>query len=221
MLLDAGSFQLECLAWMGFGHFLSILEFPLRPMFLEEVAEQYNYQTSSIVTRVGEFVLSLEDMVRLTGLRVTGRSVTGRVRLDYTVIMRDLVGSRIVMHGPHLLVISSAVHQIEDSFEMVTGPGVDADQQLRALTGPGVDADQQLQAFLLVLFEEVLFSHATSKLSTIFLPLLADLDQVEEYAWGAASLTHLYSTLFHFTDNNSRQLGGNLPFLQVNVVLAC
>ena len=53
---------------MGFGHFLSIPDFPSRLMFLEAVAERWNFRTSSIVTRASEFVLSLEDMVRLTGL---------------------------------------------------------------------------------------------------------------------------------------------------------
>ena len=187
---------------MGFGHFLSIPEFPLQPMFLEAVAERYNYQTSSIVMRAGEFVLSLEDMVRLTGLRVTSRSVTGRIRSDYTIMMRELVGSRVVMQGPRLLVTSSAIHQVEDS--------------RYTTTEPGIDTDQQLQAFLLVLLREVLFCQATSKLSTIFLCLLADLDRMGEYAWRAASLSHLYSVLFCFSDGCSCQLGGNLPFLQVN-----
>ena len=85
-------FQQERLGEMGFGPFLSIPDFPLRPMFLEAMAEWYNFRTSSIVTRVGVFVLSLEDMAQLTGLRVTGHPVTGRVRSDYTGMVRDRVG---------------------------------------------------------------------------------------------------------------------------------
>ena len=77
---------------MRFRQFLSIPDFPLRPMFLEAVAERWNFHTSSIVTRAGEFILSLEDMVRLTGLRVKGRSMTGRVRSDYSVLAQELVG---------------------------------------------------------------------------------------------------------------------------------
>ena len=77
---------------MGFEHFLSISDFSLRPMFLEAVAERWNFRTSSIVTRAGEFILSLEDMVRLTGLRVTGRPVTGQVCSDYSVLAWELVG---------------------------------------------------------------------------------------------------------------------------------
>ena len=103
------------------------------------------------------------------------------------------------MSRHQLLVITSAVCWVSDLATTVTEPNVEANQQLRA--------------FLLVLFGEVLFSHASSKLSAIFLPLLADLDRVGEYAWGATSLAHLYSTLFRFTDGSSHQLGGNLPFL--------
>ena len=77
---------------MGFGHFLSILDFPLRSMFLEAVAERWNFRTSSIVTRAGEFILSLEDRVRLTGLWVTSRLVTGQVLSDYSVLAWELVG---------------------------------------------------------------------------------------------------------------------------------
>ena len=96
-------------------------------MFLEAVAEQYNYRTSSIVTRAGKFVLSLEDMVRLTGLQVTGRPVTGLVHSNYTVMMRELVGSQVVMHGPRLLVTSSAVQRVEDSLETATESAADVD----------------------------------------------------------------------------------------------
>ena len=70
---------------MGFRHFLSISDFPLRPMFLEAIAERWNFRTSSIVMRAGEFILSLEDMVRLTDLRVIGQPVTGQVHSDYSV----------------------------------------------------------------------------------------------------------------------------------------
>ena len=112
---------------MGFGHFLSIPDFPLRPMFLEAVAKQYNFRTGSIVTRVGEFVLSLEDMARLTGLRVTGCSVTGRVRSDYTTMVRELVGRQVAMHEHQLLVISSVIRQVEELAVTVTEPGMEAD----------------------------------------------------------------------------------------------
>ena len=84
---------------MGFGHFLSIPNFPLHPMFLEAVAERWSFRTSSIVTRAGEFVLSLEDMARLTGLRVTGRPVIGRVHPSYSVFMQELIGRQLAMSG--------------------------------------------------------------------------------------------------------------------------
>ena len=127
---------------MGFGHFLSIPDFPLRPMFREAVVEQWNFRTSSIVTRAGEFVLSLEDMVRLTSLWVTGRLVIGRVRSDYPVLAWELVGRQLAMSKHQLVVITSAVRPVSDLAV--------------AVTEPGGEANQQLQAFLLVLFGEVL-----------------------------------------------------------------
>ena len=102
---------------------------------------------------------------------------------------RELVGRQMAMHRHQLLVISSMVFRVEELVVMMTELGVEADQQLRA--------------FLLVLFGEVPFSHASLKLSAIFLPLLADLDRVGEYTWGVASLAHLYSALFRFTDGSS------------------
>ena len=163
------SFQQERLDRMGFGHFLSIPDFPLRPMFLEAVAERWSFRTSSIITRAGKFVLSLEDMARLTGLWVTGRPVIGRVYLSYSILAQELVGRQLAMSGEQLVVITSAVRWVSELEETVDGPGV--------------EADQQLHTFLLVLF-----SHSSSKLSVWFLPLLADLERVGEYAWGAASL---------------------------------
>ena len=153
---------------MGFGHFLSIPDFPLRPMFLEAVAEWWNFRTSSIDTRAGEFVLSHEDMLWFTGLRVTGRPVMGRVRSGYSALVQELVGWQLAMSGEQLVVITSAVRRVSELAETVARPGVEADQQLRA--------------FLLVLFGEVLFSHSSSKLSAWFLPLLTDLERLGEYA---------------------------------------
>ena len=127
--------------------------------------------------------------------------MTGSVHSDYSSLMAELVGRRVVMYGPCLFVTTLAVQRVEDSWETATEPGEDVDQQLRA--------------FLLVLFGDLLFSHATSRVSTVFLPLLDDLDQVGEYAWGAASLSFLYIVLFKISDGSSHQLGGNLRFFQV------
>ena len=62
------------------------------------------------------------------------------------------------MSGEQLVVITFAVRRVSELAETVDGPGVE------------------------VLFGEVLFSHSSSKLSMWFLPLLADLERVGEYA---------------------------------------
>ena len=82
-------------------------------------------------------------------------------------MVQELVERQLAMSGEQLVVITFAVRRVSELAETIAGPGVEADQQLRA--------------FLLVLFREVLFLHSSSKLSAWFLPLLADLECVGEY----------------------------------------
>lgn len=53
---------------MSFGAFLRIPTVELQRGLSQGVVERYCPETRTIVTRVGEFVPSLEDMVRMTGL---------------------------------------------------------------------------------------------------------------------------------------------------------
>ena len=112
---------------MGFGQFLSIPHFQIEMGLLESVVERY-HRTSFVVARVGKLVLSLEDMVHLIGLRVIGRPVTGLVHFDYITMMRELVGSRVVMFGPRLFVTFSVVHRVKDSQDTTIEPGGDVDK---------------------------------------------------------------------------------------------
>ena len=136
LLLESGPLVLRLAVYFpagasgsdGVWDFLSIPDFPLRPMFLEAVAERWNFRTSSIVTRAGEFVLSLEDMVRLTGLPITGRPVTGRVRSGYSALAQELVGRQLAISGEQLVVITSTVRRVSELAETVAGPGVEVDQ---------------------------------------------------------------------------------------------
>ena len=50
----------------------------------------------------------------------------------------------------------------------------------------------------------------------MWLQYLADLDEVDNYAWGAAMLAHLYSQLYR-ASNGTKTVGGFWPFVQVFV----
>lgn len=74
-------FQQESLDQMSFGAFLMMSPLQLQHSLLQGVVERYHTTMWTFITRVGEFVPSLEDMVCLTGLRVHGLSLTEVTKL--------------------------------------------------------------------------------------------------------------------------------------------
>ena len=68
-------FQRERLAQMGFVHFLEIVPFEIHLGLLVSFAEQFHSASGSFILRVGEMMITLEDVVRLVGLRVDGEPV--------------------------------------------------------------------------------------------------------------------------------------------------
>ena len=68
-------FQRERLALMGFGHFLEIVPFEIHLGLLVSFAERFHGPSDSFILRVGEMMITLEDVVRLVGLRIDGEPV--------------------------------------------------------------------------------------------------------------------------------------------------
>ena len=68
-------FQRARLARMGFGHFLEIVPFEIHLGLLVSFAERFNSNFGSFILRVGEMMITLEDVVRLVGLKVDGELV--------------------------------------------------------------------------------------------------------------------------------------------------
>ena len=57
---------------MGFEHFLQIQSFEIQLGLLVPFAKRFHGPSRSFVLRVGEMMITLEDVVRLVGLRVDG-----------------------------------------------------------------------------------------------------------------------------------------------------
>ena len=72
MYIRLPDFQRERLARMGFGHFLEIVPFEIHLGLLVSFAERFHSASSSFILRVGEMMITLEDVVRLVGLRIDG-----------------------------------------------------------------------------------------------------------------------------------------------------
>ena len=73
--INLPEFQRARLARMGFDHFLEIMPFEIHLGLLVSFAERFNSSSGSFILRVGEMMITLEDVVRLVGLRVNGEPV--------------------------------------------------------------------------------------------------------------------------------------------------
>ena len=143
---------------------------------------------------------TLEDVTRLTGLRVHGAALSGHSYIDY----RHLVESYLnfspsgegALRGIDRSEFFSAVglsglHRgLEESIASFCSRVA---ERLRGTlsTSEGAQADLDLRRFLFLLWEKVRFSILADSLSYRLLVFLDDLDVIGEYSWGAALLAHL------------------------------
>ena len=55
---------------MDFGHFLEIVPFEIHLGLLVSFAKRFHSPTGNFILRVGEMMITLEDVVRLVSLRI-------------------------------------------------------------------------------------------------------------------------------------------------------
>ena len=138
-------FQQERLARMGFGHFLEIVPFEIHLGLLVSFAKRFHGPSGSFILRVGEMMITLEDVVRLVGLRVDGEPVVAEWQPYYGDELEACYGVR----PPH----SSRYHTrvnirwLKERLDVLL---------LVDVALPGV-AEQQLRVFLSILFHRLFF----------------------------------------------------------------
>ncbi|MQM21846.1 hypothetical protein Taro_054891, partial [Colocasia esculenta] len=107
-------------------------------------------------------------------------------------------------------------------YEVGKKVGETVDGQLQRLTQgcravlakePGAEADQDLRRFLILFLGRLLFAMRGDAVHCRFLPLLEDLDEVGDYAWGATFLAHQFDSLG--ASERQTSTSGFFPFLQV------
>ena len=81
--INLPEFQRARLAGMGFGHFLEIMPFEIHLGLLVSFAERFNSSFVSFIFRMGEMMITLEDVVRLVDLRVDEELVVVVLQPDY------------------------------------------------------------------------------------------------------------------------------------------
>ncbi|KAK3036178.1 hypothetical protein RJ639_030248 [Escallonia herrerae] len=154
------------------------------------LVERWRSETNTFHFPLGELTITLEDVGFILGLPVTGRPVIAPPsEATNKRTARDFFTSI-----------------PQDQFSTGVLPDNYTDQMLVLYT----------QAFLLWVMGAILFP-TTSKntVSVKYLPLLGNLLEVGDYAWGAATLAYLYRALHKATRPDSKAICACLSLLQV------
>ncbi|MQL82213.1 hypothetical protein Taro_014670 [Colocasia esculenta] len=165
-------------------------------------------------------VPTLEDVVRITGLRVDGQAVTGTTYRSYQEPVERLLdlevrGERSSLVGRTALQaslgVANARHRTgEGQTEYLARLTEDARAVLAEEEGEAADRD--LRRFLILVIGKLILGTRGDPVGFRCLPLLEDLSSVGNYAWGAALLAHLFDSL----GTSSRETGvAGFPLLQV------
>ncbi|MQL89059.1 hypothetical protein Taro_021620 [Colocasia esculenta] len=220
-------FQRERVWGMGFGPILVIEPFFVDPPLIQVIRDRWDRVSRAFLFPWGHMVPSLEDVARITGLRVDGEAVTGVTYADYTDLTQRLLGLEPFAEGDReqrmvgrvsLLeslglagVRQRAEESLSEFMERAAGLaraayGQDAEDAVRA--------DRDLRQFLVFFFGKMVFTTKGDGIHCRFLDILEDLARVGRYAWGAALLAHTFAD---FSTGTGREttVGGFAPFLQV------
>src|SRR5262249_9931874 len=169
--------------------------------------------------------VTLEDVARITGLRVHGDPVTGTTLSDYREVARDLLGYEDRSSGPLRSLKGSALTELlgAKGVSKTRGEGMDEYiARVREEVGgrwaqeEGVQAQQQLRAFLLFGLSRVPFATKSRRSRLGFLTVSEVLEAVGQYAWGVAVLVDLFYNLS--THSGETGISGFSPLLQVHVL---
>ncbi|MQL71748.1 hypothetical protein Taro_004071 [Colocasia esculenta] len=179
-------FQRERVEEMGFGEIFRIERMRVDPALTQALRSRWDAEVSVFAFPWGHMIPSLEDVSRITGLRVYGRAES-------------------------LGLYEAGKNAGESEDEYLARLARVSQRELASEPGPQADLD--LRRFLVLFLGRLLFATRGDAVHCRFLPLLEDLGEVGGYAWGAAFLAHQFDGLSALERQTSTS--GFYPFLQV------
>ncbi|MQL98647.1 hypothetical protein Taro_031373 [Colocasia esculenta] len=206
---------------MGFGRFLRLEELAPDVALIQALKERWDPECHAFLFPWGHMVPTLEDVVRITGLRVDGQAVTGTTYTSYQEPVERLLGLEVRGERSSLMqrtVLQASLGVV--SARRPTGEGqaehmerMTDDARAAMAEEEGEAADRDLRRFLTLVIGKMILGTRGDPVDCRFLPLLEDLSSVGNYAWGEALLAHLFDSL----GTSSRETGvaGFFPLLQV------
>ncbi|MQL69798.1 hypothetical protein Taro_002130, partial [Colocasia esculenta] len=196
-------FQVRRLEGMGFGPFLRLEELAPNVALIQALKERWDPECHAFLFPWGHMVLTLDDVVRITGLRVDGQAVTGTTYTSYQEPVERLPG--LAVRGERSSLVRRTVLQASlgvASARRQTGEGqaeymdrMTEDARVAMAEEEGDAADRDLRRFLTLVIRKLILGTRGDPVGCRCLPLLEDLSSVGNYAWGAALLAHLFDSL--------------------------
>ncbi|MQL94977.1 hypothetical protein Taro_027640 [Colocasia esculenta] len=171
-------FQRERVEEMGFGQIFRIERMRVDPALTQALRSRWDTEAFPW----GHMIPNLEDVSRITGLRVHGRAVSGYTYPCYHDLAERLLDLPVERRSS--LVPRVALQESLGLFEAGKNAGVSEDEYLERLarvsrrelaSEPGPQADLDLRRSLVLFLGRLLFATRGDAVHCRFLPLLADL----------------------------------------------
>ncbi|MQM18106.1 hypothetical protein Taro_051092 [Colocasia esculenta] len=206
---------------MGFGPFLRLDELTPDVALIQALKERWDPECHAFLFPWGHMIPTLEDVVRITGLRVDGQAVTGVTYTSYQELAERLLGLAVTRERSSLiprmrlqasLGVASARHKIGES-QVDYMVRMTEDARAALAEEEGAAADRDLRRFLILVIGRLILGTRGDPVSCRCLPLLEDMSSIGSYAWGAALLAHLFDSLG--TSSRVTGVAGFFPHLQV------
>ncbi|MQM05104.1 hypothetical protein Taro_037908 [Colocasia esculenta] len=175
-------FQRERVEEMGFGEIFRIERMRVDPALTQALRSRWDAKASAFAFPWGHMIPSLENVSRITGLRVYGRPVS-----DYTYPCYHDLAERLLdlpVERRSSLVPRVALQESLGLYEAGKNAGESEDEYLARLawvsqrdlaSEPGPQADLDLRRFLVLFLGRLLFATRGDAVHCRFLPLLGDL----------------------------------------------
>ncbi|MQL68810.1 hypothetical protein Taro_001100 [Colocasia esculenta] len=216
------AFQRERVEEMGFGEIFRMERMRVDLALPQALRSRWDKEATAFVFPWGHMIPSLEDVSRITGLRVYGRPVSdytyhcyhelAEQLLDLPVEHRSSLVPRVALQES-LGLYKAEKNAEESEDEYLERLSRVSRRELASEHGPQADLD--LRRFLVLFLGRLLFATRGDAVHCRFLPLLEDLGEVGGYAWGVAFLAHQFDGLS--ASKRQTSTSGFYPFLQVHL----
>ncbi|CAL8997675.1 unnamed protein product [Prunus brigantina] len=195
--------RVECrLEGTGFDTYLKYARLTVKHDFAMLNAILACYKKGRFIFSKWKYVLGLEDVLRITGLPIDGNPVTGS-NLDSRELAWKIFG--IVEYNKGT---KCSLSWLKSNFEIVP-PQLD-----------GKEIDKYVIAYMLYLLGAcILPDKSRDKVCLMYLHTLENVDNVKNYAFGAAMLAHLQNAIEGFSESpKSKRFCGDAAFLTVAIM---